>query len=163
MQCVWDVHPCRFKHQKPPKRYEKIDSKYSWCVTVYTRLWQVYTSIWQVYTKSSLYCVFITFDSRITCSLHVMCMMAYSNIRNLSPSMKNAWWHYAYIPSYTSIFQHIPSYDGISRYMPVWQGVRIPDASWPSRFTWSYSPTYPPLQARVQLTGRLQVHWQVTV
>jgi hypothetical protein len=36
----WDVHPCRFKHQKLPQQYEKIDSKYSWWVRarVYTRL-----------------------------------------------------------------------------------------------------------------------------
>ena len=38
----------------------KIDSKYSGCMMVYTRLWQVYTCIWQVYTESSLNCVVVT-------------------------------------------------------------------------------------------------------
>ena len=52
MQCVWDVHPCRFKHQKLPKleRYEKIDSKYSWCLS----LFQV-DSIYQTVTLAGIY------------------------------------------------------------------------------------------------------------
>ena len=54
-----------------------------------------------------LKCVFITFESSISCSSHVLCMLAYSNIRKLSPSMKPGWWHYSYVPV---IYLYIPLY-----------------------------------------------------
>ncbi len=76
-----------------------------------------------------LKCVFITFESSISCSSHVLCMLAYSNIRKLS---KTWWWYYSYvpviylhIPLYTVIWQY--KYDGICEYMSGYQGVRIPD------------------------------------
>jgi hypothetical protein len=80
------------------------------------------TSIWQVHTwsQASLNCVFITFESRITCGLHVLCMLAYSNIRKSSQSMKNWWWHYSYVPV---IYLHIPPYTVIWRYMTVYVGI----------------------------------------
>ena len=67
-----------------------------------------------------LNCVFITFESSITCSLHVLCMLAYSNIRKLSPSMKNGWWSYAYVPV---IYLHIPSYTVI--YHGICRDIRV--------------------------------------
>jgi hypothetical protein len=67
-----------------------------------------------------LKCVFITFESRISCSLHVLCMLAYSNIRKVSPSMKTWWWHYSYVPV---IYLNIPLYTVIWRYMRVYVGI----------------------------------------
>jgi hypothetical protein len=63
---------------------------------------------------------FITFESSIQCSLHVLCMLAYSNIRKWSPSMKTWWWNYAYVPV---IYHHIPAYTVIWRYMTVYVGI----------------------------------------
>ena len=67
-----------------------------------------------------LKCVFITFESSISCSSHVLCMLAYSNIRKLSPSMKTWWWHYSYVPV---IYLDIPLYTVIWRYMRVYVGI----------------------------------------
>ena len=67
-----------------------------------------------------LKCVFITFESSISCSSHVLCMLAHSNIRKLSPSMKTWWWHYSYVPV---IYLHIPLYTVIWRYMRVYVGI----------------------------------------
>jgi hypothetical protein len=52
-------------------------------------------------------CVFRTFESSISCRLHVLCMPAYSNIRKVSPSMKTGWWHCSYVPV---IYLDIPCY-----------------------------------------------------
>ncbi len=79
------------------------------------------TSIWQVHTWSILNCVSISFESSITCSLNVSCMLAYSNIRKWSPTMKTWWWHFAYVPVmylysllYTVIWRYMKVYVGIS-------------------------------------------------
>jgi Trk-type K+ transport system membrane component len=40
------------------QKYEKDDSNYSWCVTVYTSLGQVYISIWQVYALCTVFYLF---------------------------------------------------------------------------------------------------------
>jgi hypothetical protein len=75
-----------------------------------------------------LKCVFITFESSITCSLHVLCMLAYSNIRKLSQSMKAWWWHYAYVPV---IYLHIPCHTVIWRYITVYVGISgCQDSRW---------------------------------
>ncbi len=75
-----------------------------------------------------LKCVFITFESSISCSLHVLCMLAYSNIRKVSPSMKTWWWHYSYVPV---IYLHIPLYTVIWRYMRVYVGISgCQDSRW---------------------------------
>ena len=75
-----------------------------------------------------LKCVFITFESSISCSSHVLCMLAYSNIRKLSPSMKTWWWHYSYIPV---IYLDIPLYTVIWRYMRVYVGISgCQDSRW---------------------------------
>jgi hypothetical protein len=51
--------------------------------------------------------------------LHVMCMLAYSNIRKISPSIKmhgGIMRIYCHILSYTSISRHMTVYYGICRY-----------------------------------------------
>ncbi len=45
----------------------------------------------------------------------MLCTLAYSNIRKLSPSMKTGWWHYSYVPV---IYLHIPA-----RHMTVYDGI----------------------------------------
>ncbi len=153
MLCVWDVQTCRFKLPKLPQRYEKNDWTYSWWMTGYTRLWQVYSIIWQVswYTESSLNCVFITFESSITCSLHVLCMLAYSNTEKYPQVWNINGGIMCMYSSFTFICQHIPSHDVMCRYMVGYQGVRIPDAVW----WWLWSrPGAPKTPGRDnQLTG----------
>ena len=103
-----------------------------------------------------LKCVFITFESSISCSSHVLCMLAYSNIRKLSQSMKTWWWHYSYVPV---IYLHIPLYTVIWRYMRVYVGIsgcqdsRCDSSGIPTTWTRPYDFVYPGISRYILVWG----------
>ena len=69
---------------KGMKNRLKIQWVYDGIYQAVTGIYMHMTSIYRVQAKLC----FCYFDSTITCSLHVLCMLAYSNIRKISPGKK---------------------------------------------------------------------------
>ncbi len=73
---------------------------------------RVYTFIYRVYTIYDLYTFYFTFDCRIRCTLHGICMSAYSNVKEQSVvvGFVHTWYiHMCWYIVYTGMHSYILS------------------------------------------------------